>query len=240
VILVYPDKDALSKAAADRFVASGRAAIAERGRFTVALSGGHTPQQGFQLLATQPYVDQLDWSKVHIFWGDERNIPPSDANSNERMAREAFLNSVPIPAAQIHPMYIGGTAPEAAAAYETLLHTYFGPDGPTFDLVLLGLGPDGHTASLFPEANDLQDERWVIPAVTERWAVRDRITLSADAISLAYAVVFEVEGGDKAEILKEIIEQGKSYPTTYVVQHARDVTWLLDTAAAAQLKLVSE
>ncbi|HEY3780059.1 MAG TPA: 6-phosphogluconolactonase [Fimbriimonadaceae bacterium] len=234
-IFVFPDKESLSKGAAERFVSSAREAIARSGQFTVALSGGHTPARGFQLLAEEPYVGQIDWSRVHIFWGDDRNVPGDDKDSNERMARDAFLNSVPIPAAQIFPMYNGENNVEAAASYQRLLQGYFPPEGPTFDLVLLGVGPDGHTASLFPDDHNEDSSDWVIPAFTDVFSVRDRITLTYKAISLASAVVFEIEGEDKATVLKEIIEDFADYPAGVVAHNSKDVTWLLDSAAASQL-----
>jgi len=133
-------------------------------------------------------------------------------------------------------MYDGGAAAdEAALAYEAILHAYFGPNGPTFDLVLLGMGSDGHTASLFPGAGNLDSPRWVIPAETDVWAVHDRITLAPKAISLAREVVFEIEGADKAGIIREIIEGDGDYPSGYVARHAQNVTWLLDKTAASQL-----
>jgi 6-phosphogluconolactonase len=234
-IFVFPDKESLSKGAAERFVAGAREAIARGGRFTVALSGGHTPARGFQMLAEEPYVGQIDWSKVHIFWGDDRNVPGDNKDSNERMARDAFLNSVPVPAEQIFPMYNGGSNIEAASAYQALLQRYFPAGGPTFDLVLLGVGPDGHTASLFPDDHNEDSSEWVIPTFTDVFAVRDRITLTYKAISLARSVVFEIEGADKAEILRQIIEEFADYPAGVVANNSKDVTWLLDSEAASKL-----
>lgn len=235
MIRVFPDLDAMSLAAAEAFVASARSAISERGRFAVALSGGHTPAAAYRLLAAEPLVSQVDWSKVHAFWGDERNVPNTDPDSNEKMAREAFLSSVPIPEGNIHPMFTKGTNAEAAESYEGLLKSFFGEKGPLFDLVLLGMGPDGHTLSLFPGAGNLDSEKWVIPAETDVWAVHDRITLTAKAVSLCRAVVLEVGGEDKAKMVKEIIEERADYPLGVVVRGCKDVTWLLDKGAASLL-----
>lgn len=236
MVRIFPNLEALSRATADRVVESARAAISQRDRFSIALSGGHTPTRAYQMLAEEPCVSQVDWRKVHVFWGDERNVPVDNKDSNEGAAHSALLDSVPIPASQIHPMFMGGTNGEAAVAYEKLLHEFFGKDGPTFDLVLLGMGPDGHTASLFPDAGNLDSEAWVIAAETNVWAVHDRITLTAKAISLARELVFEIDGADKAGVLKSIIEEDGSYPAGAVAARSKDVTWMLTELAACELE----
>ena len=233
MIRVFDDATALSRGCAQDFVDTANTAIAERGRFAVALSGGHTPEAAFRLLATPEFSSQLDWSKVHVFWGDERNIPNTDPSSNEHMAREAFLNSVPIPAGNIHPMFNGGTNADAASAYEALLHSFFG-EGPLFDMVMLGMGPDGHTASLFPGA-DLSSEALVVPAWTDVWSVRDRITLTVKAISLARKVAVAAASDDKAEMVKAIAEDHADYPLTHVLSKCTNLTWMLDKGAARLL-----
>src|SRR5262249_20667317 len=156
IIRQYSDKEQVSRAGADEFVRLARAAIASRGRFTVALSGGSTPKRLFELLADKPYRDQVDWPRVEIFWGDERSVPPDNAESNYRMAHEAMLAKVPLATDHIHRMEAERTdRDQAARDYQATIARVFGvaPGGPApaFDLILLGMGPDGHTASLFPQ-----------------------------------------------------------------------------------------
>ncbi len=235
MIRVFPDLGAMSAAAAETFVSLASAAIADRGRFAVALAGGQTPAEAYKLLSTEPLISRVDWSKVHAFWGDERNVPNTDKDSNEKMARETLLSLVPISDENIHPMVTGGSNVEAAASYEAFLKSFFGENGPLFDLVMLGMGPDGHTLSLFPGAGDLDSDRWVIPSTTDVWAVHDRITLTARAVSLSRAVMLEVGGQDKAKMVKEVIEEGADYPLAVVLRRCKNVTWLLDEGAASLL-----
>ena len=236
MIRVFKNEEALSQGMAECFVTAAAGAIAERGRFSVALSGGHTPARAYRLLTAEPYVGRVDWPKAHFFWGDERNVPNTDPDSNEKMAREAFLNSPFVDPDTIHPMFGGGTNVEAAAAYEALLRTFFGDTGPLFDIVMLGMGPDGHTLSLFPGAGNLDSPAWVIPASTDVWAVHDRITLTPLTVSLSREVVLEIAGADKAEMVKAIIEDGADYPLGAVVRRCANVTWLLDEGAASLLQ----
>src|SRR5262245_61580878 len=150
-LVVLSDPGALADEAARRFVALARAAVEGGGRFTVALSGGSTPRALHERLARPPLRDEVDWEQVQVYWGDERYVPPDDPESNFRMARETLLAHVPIPAANIYPVpTVGGTPEAAASAYAETLTASFGADLPRFDLILLGMGPDGHTASLFP------------------------------------------------------------------------------------------
>lgn len=200
----YTTNDDLIHDAAAYIVRAARDSIADHGRFTWALSGGSTPRALYALLAEQDAA-QIDWSRVHVFWGDERTVPPDHADSNYRMAQEALLSRVSIPAAQIHRIQ-GELPPEQAAdAYESLLRREFGQDG-RFDLVLLGMGDDGHTASLFPHTKALHErERWVVanevPQLTT-W----RITLTYPAINAAARVAFLVSGAGKAARLRDVLE----------------------------------
>ena len=242
-IEVYPDPQALMQAAADHIVRIAADAIAMNGRFTVGLPGGSTPRALFALLATPPWAERMDWTRVHVFWGDERCVPPDHPDSNYRLARETLLDRVPIPHNQIHR--IPGELPPAQAAerYESILRTFFadgepGLPQPRFDLMLLGLGDDGHTASLFPGTAALAETtRWVVENYVPRldsW----RITLTAPAINAAAHVIFLVSGASKAEALRAVL-QGAYYPTDYPAQLVRPragrLLWLVDQPAAAML-----
>ena len=156
MIQVYPDLESLSRAAADLLVMQAHLAVAARGRFSVALSGGATPRRTYELLAAPPLKDQAPWDRVHVFWGDERGVPRNDPRSNARMAREAWLDHVPIPKDQIHPLDCADDPATAARQYEAELRQFFAGGPPRLDLVLLGLGDDGHTASLFPGTRRLR------------------------------------------------------------------------------------
>ena len=161
MIEVYPDLESLSRAAAALLVKQANLAVAARGRFSVALSGGATPRRTYELLAAPPWVDQAPWDRVHVFWGDERCVPLDDPRSNARLAKEAWLDHVPIPADQIHPLDCADDPAAAAGQYEAQLREFFAGKPPILDLVLLGLGDNGHTASLFPGTTVLAErERW--------------------------------------------------------------------------------
>ena len=231
---VYADKERLAEAAARFFVERAMKAIDGTGRFAVALAGGSTPQRAYELLA-DTYRDDLDWGKVHVFFGDERGVPPDHEDSNYRMANEALLSRVPV--GSVHRMRGELPPPEAAADYEKELRGFFGGP-PVFDLVLLGIGEDGHTASLFPRTPALD--------VTDRLAAANpvetlgttRITLTAPTINASREVVFLVAGGGKAEALKEILE-GDADPRDYpakLIRPAGDPAWMADSAAASLLQ----
>lgn len=214
VVEISPNLAALSSAAAERIVVAAEQAIDAHGRFVIALSGGSTPRRTYELLAREPHASRVDWPRVHVVWGDERCVPPSNADSNYRMAREALLDHVPIPTANVHRMRGEEDPAAAAASYEAALRNLFNtPNGPpasasgkNIDLALLGLGDNGHTASIFPESAAVSEQRrWAmaeyVPAVS-MW----RITLTAPIINAASEVVFLVAGGDKAEVLQRILE----------------------------------
>src|SRR5262249_51792212 len=199
---VLADAEALARRAADWLVAMSTAREAV---FTLALSGGGTPRRLYQLLAGPPYRDVFPWHRTHLFWGDERFVPRDDASSNYRMVRDAMLSQAPIRAANIHPVPTEGLTPEAAASdYERELKSFYGaerldPARPLFDVNLLGLGADGHTASLFPGTAVLEErERWVAPVVGPKPA---RITLTYPALESSRHVAFLVAGKEKREIL---------------------------------------
>jgi 6-phosphogluconolactonase len=243
-IEVFRDPSALAQGAAEHIVARGAEAIAARGRFLLTLAGGSTPKAAYETLASDAYARRLDWSRVHVLWGDERCVPPGDSQSNYRMAREALLDRVPIPSDNIHRMRGEDDPEQAAAAYELLLrellHDPGGPDlaDTGLDLVLLGMGNDGHTASLFPGGRAVRERvRWVVAeygAAVAMW----RITLTPVVINAAKDVVFVVSGPGKAARLHDVID-GPHTPDLLPAQVVEPVqgrlTWLVDEAAAIQL-----
>jgi 6-phosphogluconolactonase len=235
-IAVYPDSEGLIAGAADLIVRSAAQAIAERGRFTLALSGGETPRPVYARLASADCVKEIDWSRVLIFFGDERCVPPYDPRSNYLMARTVLLDKVPIPRANIYRIQ-GEEEPEKAAGdYEDILRGVID----AFDLVLLGLGDNGHTASLFPGlAPVTETTRWVMAAYVEV-ASMWRITLTPAVLNAARQVVFVVSGAKKAEIVKRVLE-GPPQPVVLPAQAVRPASgqprWLLDRPAASQLRM---
>lgn len=250
-IEIYPDAAALTRAAAEQVVRHATEAIAASGRFTLALSGGSTPRPVYELLASDAFAPRVHWPKVQVFWGDERCVPPDDPESNYRMAREALLDHVPLPPENIHRIHGEDDPPHAAAAYARELQSVFGGDaergrtrGPTvgpatgFDLILLGMGDNAHTVSLFPGKAAVREQtRWVRAEYIEEVAMW-RVTLTPVAINAAKNVTFLVAGARKAEPLREVL-QGSFEPDrlpAQVVQPTHgQLTWLLDRAAASRL-----
>ena len=179
LIRIFDDPEALSRGAAEFFVDAARDAVAARGRFSVALSGGSTPRRTYEMLARPTFRDRVDWARTHVFWGDERCVDPDDPRSNARLAHEALLRHVPVPAGQVHPMDCLPDPREAARRYEALLQNFFAGGEPRFDLILLGLGENGHTASLFPGAPVLTEAaRWVAEVYVAEQDLH-RLTLTA-------------------------------------------------------------
>ncbi len=236
-IEVAPDSSSLAERAAEEFVRLAGEALRTGSRFTVALAGGSTPQRMYIRLAGA----QVDWRGVHVFWGDERCVPPGHSDSNYRMADEALLSQVIIPTGNIHRIPGELPAEEAAQEYEEELHRFFGNTTPRFDLVLLGLGGDGHTASLFSGTPALlEKERWVA-AVSHSVPpppLVDRVTLTLPVLNAAAQVIFLVSGADKAERLAQVL-YGPSQPDLLLAQAVKPVNgavrWLVDQAAAAKL-----
>lgn len=234
VIKVCSDLESLAQAAAEIFVEQSKIAIIQSKRFSVVLSGGNTPLRTYELLGKEPYRSQVDWSRVYIFWGDERCVPPSDARSNYGMAYRSFLSHVPIPTHQIHPILCTRDPEKVATQYQTLLTEYFASLIPSFDLVFLGLGKDGHTASLFPDSSALNEKvRWVthVQNAADNFA---RITLTSQLLNQAQLVVFLVTGQEKAVILKEVlapIEPSHPLPARSIHPIDGKVIWLVDSSA---------
>jgi 6-phosphogluconolactonase len=237
-IRVLPDAAALADAAARHIVESGQAAIDARGAFSIALSGGSTPRELHLRLAGPPLASQIDWPRVHVFFGDERCVPPDDAQSNYHMAFETLLSRVPIPASQVHRMRGEISPGEAASEYEAELRAYFGDDPPRLDVILLGMGDNGHTASLFPGLTAVHEQqRWTVAeyvAEVSMW----RITLTPVVLNLAREATFLVAGAAKASMLRQVLE-GPFAPDERPAQIVRpspgEVIWLVDAAAASEL-----
>lgn len=202
---VWEDREALSCAAAAELAQVAERAIEQRGRFDLALAGGNTPRRLYEILASE-YRDRIDWGRTHLFWGDERYVPYSDPMSNWGMARKALVGPLGIAPANVHPMPTSFADPdEAARAYERTLREHFGGEMPRFDLVLLGMGPEGHTASLFPGSAALEEaERWVMPV---RVAAEPplRLTLTLAVLNAAQEVFFLVAGPDKCAIVRKLL-----------------------------------
>jgi 6-phosphogluconolactonase len=237
-ILTFPTAAEAFRASAERFAEIAREAVAERGRFTVALSGGTTPRAAYAMLAEEPLRGSIPWEHVHLFWGDERCVPPGHVRSNFRMANEAFVSRVPIPPENVHRMR-GEIPPERAAEeYAQELAADFGEGVPRFDLVHLGLGTDGHTCSLFPFDPLLLERGRTVAAALYRPLGEARITLTFPVVNAAAHVEMLAPGGDKAAVVQKVIE-GPRDPLRIPAQGVRpsggDVVWLLDEAAAARL-----
>jgi 6-phosphogluconolactonase len=224
----------LATAAAEHFVE-----LAKRESFTVALSGGSTPKLLYQTLAdpNQPFREQVAWSNIHLFWSDERHVPPDHPDSNYRMAHEALLTRVPVSLANVHRIPSENpNAAEAAAAYEQTLRQVTQQALPRLDLILLGLGPDGHTASIFPASDVLHETKRLVAAPWVEKLNTYRITMTLPLMNNAASVVFLVSGAEKAEIVKQVL-QGPSerYPAQEVRPTNGELVWMLDKDAASKL-----
>ena len=239
-VRVFDDAEAVARAAAETFARLSSEAVEERGVFSVALSGGTTPRRVYELLASDEYSDRVPWAGVHVFFGDERAVPADDAESNYRMASEALLSRVAVPEENVHRIEGQGDAAANASDYESVMRDFFGDaDRPRFDLVFLGMGDDGHTASLFPQTSALAETRaWVAANWVEKLGAW-RITLTAPAVNEARRVVFLVTGAGKAERLREVLN-GEPDPSRLPSQMIRPrdgaLEWYVDRAAASKLR----
>jgi 6-phosphogluconolactonase len=237
-IKIVPDNATLARVAAQEFHRLAEACIQERGRFSVALSGGNTPRAVYSLLADEH--KELPWEKTHVFFGDERHVPPDHPDSNFRMASESFLSKVPVPEKNVHRIR-AELEPEAAAKdYDDQLVEFFhlnDHDWPRFDLVFLGLGDDGHTASLFPGSSALSD---VSSRVAANWVEKlntYRITLTFPVLNHAAQVIFLVSGESKAHIFSAVLRPGdKKYPAQGIQPENGRVLWLADQDAGQLLR----
>ncbi|HMK92358.1 MAG TPA: 6-phosphogluconolactonase [Thermoleophilia bacterium] len=242
-IEVVGDAAAVAARGADLFALLAQEAAAARGAFTAALSGGETPRALYRLLARQQFAQKVPWRRVHLYWGDERCVPPDDERSNYRMAHDAFIRHVPIPPDNVHRMRGEDDPDEAARAYERLLSqpparaASSAADLPVIDLLFLGLGADGHTASLFPHSPALAvEDRLVMP--NEGQGTGQRLTVTYPVINAARRVVFVVSGEGKAGMVAEVLEGLRvpdAVPAQGVAPVHGSVTWLLDESAAGGL-----
>jgi len=233
VVKVCADENSVALAAAEMFVDQYKKAISRSERFRVVLSGGNTPQRTYELLTQDHFKNQIHWPNVHIFWGDERCVEATDSRSNYGTAYRDFLSHVPIPEHQIHPMFRAQGSHEAALEYEALLHRYFAESLSCFDLVFLGLGENGHTASLFPDSPALKEKsRWVVATQNpnEDFA---RITLTFPLLNGAHLIIFLVTGKEKKEILKKVFakeEPTYSLPARLIKPINGELIWLVDSS----------
>jgi len=234
---VFPDLDALSRGALGELLRAMQEAVKERGRFAIALSGGRTPAKLYVLWAhAEEQGVTTPWNRVHLFWGDERYVRHDDLLSNYRMAREALIARVPIPAANVHPMPTGQAEPEKAAeTYESELRAFFGSEPPAFDVQLLGLGVEGHVASLFPASPALEETKRWVAAVEAPAQPPKRLTLTPAVLNQGRNTLFLVAGADKREIVQALRGEPISKPSQYPagrIRPAGRVLWFLDRAAA--------
>jgi 6-phosphogluconolactonase len=236
-VVVAADPQSLAREAARQFVELGKRAVADHGVFYVALSGGSTPRALFAELAEEPYSSQVDWERIQIFFSDERFVPPESEESNYHLANEMLLSKVPVPERFVHRVATIDITPERSAAlYEEGIQRVFEVDLteiPRFDVIMLGLGPDGHTASLFPGSAALsEEEHLVVPNFVEKFDSW-RITFTYPLINAAKVVMFLSQGEEKAERVQQVLSGDSALPATQVRPSPGRVLWLLDDAAAS-------
>ena len=240
---ILEDPDALARRAAELILRQARESVSSRERFTVALAGGSTPKRLYQLLAdrTQEFRNQMPWTQTHFFWTDERHVGPDHPESNYRMANDAMLSAVETSNANVHRVLAEKpSAQDAANDYSMQLIDFFqlGPgELPLFDFVLLGMGTDGHTASIFPESQALKETQELVSAPWVEKFDGYRITMTLPVLNNADAVVFLVSGEEKAEVLNEVLHGSPGrFPAQAVNPTKGSLTWLVDKAAASKLR----
>jgi 6-phosphogluconolactonase len=243
-IIVQETLERLSVAAAGLFAMRARVCVQQKRRFTVALSGGSTPQGMYKVLAQEPFLSETPWPRVHVWWVDERCVAPNDPWSNYGAAKRQFLDRVPLPPDQIHPMPAEMVPEQGARHYQDALTCHFqlqAEELPAFDLICLGIGTDGHTASLFPGQEGLKEEKRLVMAVTGGDPDVDRLTLTLPVINRARHVVFLVAGKEKAGIVKAVLGPEKPSMPAQRVQPAKGrLTWILDRDAASLIAAQQE
>jgi 6-phosphogluconolactonase len=239
---VFKDTDQLSLALAEWITSLIEETLTRKDRFSLVLSGGNTPKKLHLLLASSPYRERIDWNKIHLFWGDERAVPFSDERNNARMAFDTLLDKVAVPRYQIHLMDTSLIPEKAASEYEKILKEYFGTSvlpAQTFDLVLLGMGDDGHTLSLFPGTSVIHEEKSWVTSFFLKAQEMYRITLTKNIVNHAEHIVFMISGRDKAHALHEVLEGERNpdrYPSQLIVPTQGELHFFMDEAAASGLK----
>ena len=227
MIRIFDNSRELARGAAEHFVA-----LAQKDLFTVALSGGSTPKILYQLLADE----QVPWSRIHFFWSDERHVPPDHPESNYRMAYEAMLSRVRVPECNVHRVRSENpNAAEAAQEYEATLLQVTKQSLPRLDLILLGLGADGHTASIFPDSEVLHETKRLVAAPWVEKFNSYRITMTLPLLNNGASILFLVSGAEKAGIVKEVLEGPKKYPAQFIQPTSGELLWMLDKDAASQI-----
>ncbi|HEY8690824.1 MAG TPA: 6-phosphogluconolactonase [Chitinophagaceae bacterium] len=235
-LFIYKDARETTTALADWIILLIKKTLEVKDCFTIALSGGETPKKLYQIVASDAYREKINWSRLHIFWGDERFVPFSDDSNNAKMAFDNLLSKVNIPSEQVHTIWTDVTPEESAKQYENLLHKYFDDRQTTFDLVLLGMGDDGHTLSLFPGNEVLNDTTSWVSAVTSK-EKGERITLMPSVVNKSSAIAFLITGENKAKILQEVLEsQQHNYPAQLIQPVNGELYWFIDDEAAKYIK----
>ena len=226
----------LARAAAEHFAHKSSEAVAQKGSFSVALSGGSTPKALYKLLAdpNEPFRDKIPWSNIHFYWSDERHVPPDHPDSNYRIANEALLSRVPVTPANVHRVISENPAADAARDYEDTILNQIGGD-PRLDLILLGVGNDGHTASIFPRSDVLHETKHLVAAPWVEKLNTYRITMTLPLLNNGASVVFLVSGAEKSQIVKEVLEGPEKYPAQAVKPTNGELIWMLDQDAASSL-----
>jgi len=235
-VIIAEDPEILARKGAELFLKSAVSAVNQRGRFSVALSGGSTPRPMNRLLAHQPYISEIPWKDTHVFMVDDRVVPFEDTDSNYGTAQRDFLDHVPVPSENLHPMPVYDKPETGADLYEEELKSFFIKRSPIFDLILLGIGADGHTASMFPgDRNAHASERWVIHVKGGNPNVH-RISLTFNVINQGRCLALLISGSNKAPLLKALLENPQNdYPANLVYPVSGELIWLVDQAAASRL-----
>ncbi len=238
----FPNAAALQRGAADKIVSLLNEATAQRGRAAILLSGGSTPKAIYELLGEEPLRSNVDWNRVHFFWGDERCVPPTHAESNFRMTSEALLANISVPKANIHRIEAERAPSEAAKLHEGELKNFFSLKEnafPRFDVALLGMGEDGHTASLFPETTILNETKRIVAEVFVPKFNTYRISMTFPTLNNSRTVLFLVSGAGKKQILREVLEEERNrFPAQRVQPTSGKLYWFVDEAAASQLQSI--
>ena len=235
---IEKDTKALSASLAEWINKYIQQVLAKQDRFTFVLSGGSTPKALYALLAESPYKESIPWEKLHFFWGDERAVPFEDSRNNAKMCYDELLDKVPVKAENIHIMRTDITPEESAADYEKIVKTYFEGSETTFDFVLLGMGDDGHTLSLFPGTEVIHEQNVLATSFFLQAQDMYRITLTAPVVNNAACVAFLAAGAGKAEVLKQVLKGEKNvelYPSQIIQPVKGQLHWFVDEAAAALL-----